>query len=312
MERGNDRPIPQFHTLGHATMDALDIPGDDSESARTRAERFIGSWYDAPLPNGYRVSNIECQKIEGSSSFYVEGTIKNTHGRRVGTFERSVSIDLEEIVVKHESMVLDDSAQGQGIAQAFNAHSMAQYQRWGVDHVHVDAGMDVGGYAWAAAGFRIDDQRGETRHQAMLGLGSRAGVRLDQMMQRGEVTPEAYHELNRKLDALLKASRDGEDIQPVHIASLGEGTHSFTKEASPYKPAYGTWPGKEMLLGSDWSGNYYLTRAPITASITINFGEAFTMTEHAPAEDGDINATRDWAPVHADVDRISEKYGQTD
>jgi hypothetical protein len=187
---------------------------------------------------------------------------------------------------------------------------MDQYQKWGVDHVHVDAGASVGGYAWAAAGFRIDDQRGETRHQAILGLGSRAGMRLDQMMQRGEITPEAYHDLNRKLDALLKASKDGEDIQPVHIASLGEGAHNFTKEATVYRPAYETWPGKEMLLGADWSGDFYLTRTPITASITINFGESFTMTEHLPAEDGDIDATRDWVPVHAAVDEIVDEFGE--
>lgn len=76
---------------------------------------------------------------------------KNT-GERVGEIGRIWSEDGLE--VSHENFVLSDKVSGAGIGKTILGNMMAIYQEQGVQRIHVDAGLDRGGYAWAKFGFR--------------------------------------------------------------------------------------------------------------------------------------------------------------
>lgn len=314
--------------------------GWEDLSTKNRSEKFVASWYEAELPNGFS-TKVKATRLS-DTDFRVEGTIHNKFGRLVGTFERTVRFDdttsyevwgdngygtdttirkhLFGTTVEHTSLILDSSAQGQGIADALNAHAMKAYQQNGVDNIKVHAGYDVGGYTWAVAGFRIDDGmpnafgefRKDTRHVMIDWMLSEGADKASRLVQDGKLTPKQGDDAIKQIEALRKASKAGEDIQPIHIASLGENTHKFKNESSSSGPLT-TWLGKEIMLGKSWGGYYYLTREPITASVTIGFGQEFTMTEHAhiPQEEGDINATRDWTEIHEQVAEYLAKYGQT-
>lgn len=313
-----ERPTPRFH--GGLTEDSMDAAGVGWEHLppTKRAEKFVASWYDAKLPNGYTIK-VKAENIMSGTLFTVEGTIHNEYGRQVGSFEREINFDMHgpehrdygTTVVKHETLVLEASAQGKGIADALNAHSMEMYRKYGVDRIETHAGYDVGGYTWAVAGFRIEGS--VPRHEEIAQL-MNDGVKykLPQLMKEGHLTEEQRDDVLHKLNALREASLAGEDIQPIHIASLGEDTHKFKREGNSGDP-YTTWVGKELLLGRNWEGVYYLAKEPVTASVTISFGGEFTMIEHpdtTPQEEGDINATRDWAEVHAQVAEYVKEYGE--
>lgn len=339
-ERGDNAPDRKIEQLDKRTMDKLDIGWEDLPTKK-RAAKFVESWYQTDLPDGYTMKVKANVGLPPITLVEVAGTIHNEHGRQVGTFERTINFDdlgayeVKETnqyghygpvrkfhygtVVTHDSLDLEASAQGHGIADAMNAHAMEAYRKYGVDHIDVTAGYSVGGYTWAVAGFRIDDGHKTAyggfegdRHEEVNGLLNAGLAKLPQLVQEGKLNEEQHAQALKQINALREASLRGEDIQPIHIASLGEDTHKFKREGNSGDP-YTTWLGKEMLLGTSWHGSYYLTKEPITASVTISFGQEFTMIEHtdtAPQEEGDINSTRDWAEVHAQVAEYVKEYGQ--
>jgi len=253
--------------LDHDTLDAVGF-GHGELDVGTRGSLFVKSFYDAKLPEGISMS-MRVEQVPGGSS-HVVGVIKNEFGRRVGNMERTIEWDDHgKTVVTHDSLVLDPEFQGRGIASAINSHAMQAYERYGVDHIVVHAGYSAGGYVWAAAGFRVrplkmDGSTGKRESQiAQFAIRASSEV-LPTLAANAHITTAQHSALQSEINRLARASADGQDIQPIHIASLGQKDMQFTKKGA--QGDYKTWPGKEILLGTTWTGEYYLGK-PLTASV---------------------------------------------
>jgi hypothetical protein len=126
--------------------------------------------------------------------------------------------------VNHNYLVLDQGQRGQGFATRFNDHAEEAYRANGIRMITLHANIDVGGYAWARAGY--DFRNGQTRRATA----ARAYV---ESVKRGD-PPEVL----RRFSGLL----GDEKTTPLDLAMVG------------HTPGATTWPGKEIMLESDWQG----------------------------------------------------------
>lgn len=277
----------------------LDALGFTEGTLKERRKAFYKSIYEHELPGGYKSKVTEVR--DDGTHVYIRGEIQNKWGSGHGSFERDISdaheyydashIEPSEygpayqnlkatsgVAVYHTSFELDSDDHRAGVGSAFIAGSVAKYRELGIDHVKVHAGDSVGGYAWAREGFRIEEgQRDrdpygsgtyQRRHDLMHPVLAHAEGQLFRLGKEREIPDEHYAEIGDALKALRSASQAGQDVQPIHIASLGEATMRYKKET--YDGGfYETWPGKEMMLGSNWRGTYYFdANRAVTAAAT--------------------------------------------
>lgn len=241
-------------------------------------EHIARQVYDADLGNGF-TSSVDHEDIEsyGAGGFvdtYINGSINRADGLKVGYWKRHFYTDDDgALVAEHQELFLDPQYQGRGIADRFNAHSIAKYQKYGVDRIELEAAADVGGYAWARQGFRLKDDvvngvaNDEYRRNFLNRQLDRTAVKFNI-----PILNEHRKRLNAEVAVLRKAIEAGEDVQPIHLASIGEKYARYTGRdiqgnsgGSPRE--YETWPGKELLLGTQWNGVYYFdTNAAVTAA----------------------------------------------
>ena len=130
------------------------------ERLKQSPEHIARQIYDTDLGNGFRsvIDEDGAFTVEGLNVMtHIEGKILNKSGQQVGQFKRKLFIDDDgKLVANHEELFLDRQYQGRGIADRFNAHAIEKYQKYGVDRIELEAGAEVGGYAWARQGFRYD------------------------------------------------------------------------------------------------------------------------------------------------------------
>ena len=234
------------------------LKGDEFQTPEQQALGLAQRMFSGDIGGGYRAvvfSNVPISDGRGITGFMAFIHILDSKGKEVGSSSRAVEADENgRLVVDHSTLFINSAHHNKGIADRFNSHNIAEYQRLGVDRITLRAGDTVGGYAWARQGFRFDDT-GEVES------GSRATFLLKQL-DRTQVmfgTPalrEHKAKLNREVAALRKAINAGEDVQPIHIASLGEKYARYLGHTDSGK-AYKTWPGKSLLLGTNWQGVYY-------------------------------------------------------
>lgn len=247
-------------------------------------EHFMMSWFEGPLPGGHKavvdaVIREEWQSVAyderrprtvpKAQGYTVTGDIVNADGASVGKFHRDVVYDpaTRAVTVTHESLMLDKKVHGQGIADAFNAHAVAKYQEYGVSEIRVHAGSTVGGYAWARQGFRISPE--EDRHIRVAEMLTSAQYQLH--AEAHHLGREATSAIQQEIKALKAANDAGEDVQPIHVAALGERVRQWTqiKSTEDHDHEYRTWLGKEALLGASWMGHYILEPGrPVVGSVS--------------------------------------------
>lgn len=255
---------PTLRTRPKATVEI-------SKMNLSEAKAFAKSLYDADLGDGYTSHVTEVQE---SGTISVVGVIMK-RGREVGSFERSIGSDepaplqrvfdrslvappprqLPAIVVSHDQLYMNPSHQSKGVGDRFNAHAVAEYQKVGVDRIVLHAGDTVGGFAWARQGFRYDeggDFHGDKRRREFL------NKQLDRMATHVNAPVVRPHTraLNRDIKALRAAIAAGEDVQPIHIASVGEKYIRY-ESRDDHANNYTNWPGKKVLLGTSWPAVYY-------------------------------------------------------
>lgn len=225
-----------------------------AEARATLATRI----YDADLGNGYQARVLGVREIPNGISVVVK--IRKGHVE-VAESSRELSIDgAGRLVAHHETLYVNPAHQNQGIADRFNAHAIAEYQKLGVDRIDLHAGDTVGGYAWARQGFRIFE--GDRKKFLLTQLD-----RVSSELHKPVVKPYAK-KLKADAEVLRKAINAGEDVQPIHIASLGE-KYARYEARDDHGNTYKTWPGKSLLIGTNWLGAYYFDAAhPVTASAT--------------------------------------------
>ncbi|GLY01594.1 hypothetical protein [Actinoplanes sp. NBRC 101535] len=181
----------------------------------------------------------------------------------------SYSQDQDLLVATHASLTIDEGLQGSGFAKAFNDHMEEWYVESGVDRIAIHASMDVGGYAWARAGFGWDTQNwgGAEADGAFTRLRSEirqlsedlsdwgAAKNRDEIRERhryGESVDVEEHLTTQKKAAeqLYRQYRtstygDADFPTPQEISQVGRDGESG---------AGATWIGKRVMLGYDWHG----------------------------------------------------------
>lgn len=168
---------------------------------------------------GIRAEVSDIRRSETFTSVTIE--MRDQAGRVVGLAGRTFD-DEDPTSVEHTLMMMDPRLQGQGFATRYNAKVEDAYRAAGIEEITLEAGKTVGGYAWARAGYDFADSR------------SRAGVARRAKESAKRYGPDVQDEIAR-VAGNRKAS-------PVEFAMIG------------HTPGATTWPGKEIMLGSDWQG----------------------------------------------------------
>ena len=269
-------------------------------------DEIVAAW-DLNLPGGYTSAHrtsqrtgtsLRRQKRDRGPSAQLDGVIRDADGQRVGAWYRSVNYDqdTDTVWVGHESLVLSEEVQGQGIASAFNAQAEDFYRAVGVDEIRLEANIDVGGYAWARAGYDWDihlpddwaDLHPDTRREWLADEMETARAILldaeDAFRLRGDLDDYLVdlEDLANRLDDAV----DLDDLPtPFELSRLG------------YRPGDTTWPGKEAMLGKSWNGVRRLDgpspRAAAQAAERVDLPDVATQLSGRVATQEEIDRIRD-------------------
>jgi GNAT superfamily N-acetyltransferase len=156
--------------------------------------------------------------------------------RPVIRMNRTATLDAAgNLQVEHGLFKIDPEFQGLGLAGRANAAMEDWYRSMGVSRITLTANIDVGGYAWAKAGWDWDVE--EVGNIEVIQV-------LNQVKgQTGLDTPE-----RKVVEGWLADVKGGGDLPlPFEVAMLG------------WAEGKKTWPGKEGMLGSFWSGEKRLS-----------------------------------------------------
>lgn len=150
-----------------------------------------------------------------------------------GAAARSFSmIDSGSMQVDHVSMLIELGWQDKGIGAALNRALEEVYRKNGVRSITVYANIDVGGYAWARAGFDWDtDYVGRPTVVSLLNrIANAPGGR------------------QSEIDKIISGMTDDPSTWPT----------PFDLSQIGWTPGASMWPGKQGLLRSAWKGIKWL------------------------------------------------------
>lgn len=203
----------------------------ESEIRRTVEERLNGEYAGLTV----RVVGVDATMDETD----VSARIVDANGNDVGSTQRIFRRSRDGTLwVYHAYLSLNRDVQGQGFAEAWNSHLMNWYSESGLDRVEVTANIDVGGYTWARQGFDWKDK------SAADGIAGRLRRHISDYADRYDAS-----QINAAQDVIDRISslRFGDPNFPTayEVSQVGR------------KPGQGrvdSWPGKNAMLGSYWSG----------------------------------------------------------
>jgi hypothetical protein len=175
-------------------------------------------------------------QADGAVSLSAAMHIMNADGQKVGETNRSITVTSDGRISAYNalmSITRKEDRQG-GFATAFNRYMEDWYiaNSEKTPKVTVSAAMSNGGFAWAMNGFRWQGSKAQQIQKARNYLATmerRAGAPADR---------EQIMALKRKLDS-------GVAVSPLEVGLVG------------WRPGMGgsdSWIGKEILNGSNWSG----------------------------------------------------------
>lgn len=223
------------------------IPSDEEEAA-DRADEITAAITEQ-LEGEYAGLTVKASEDGfelNPGSTWTAFDIVNRHGRYIGSTVREFRRDPDgALVAYHEYLGLDDEeAHDQGFARAWNAHLEQWYRESGFDRIELTANIDIGGYAWASAGYQF-----ELRSDAVKIL-RRLRAAVDALGDSPRERRQA-----QAAEAILEAARTREFGQPGYptarqISQAGRLPDQSGKDA--------VWPGKAAMLGSDWHAVKYL------------------------------------------------------
>lgn len=165
-------------------------------------------------------------------------------GRTIGKFTRHLSRENDgEIVAHHDLLQIGRTYQGSGFAEKFNANLYDWYRRSGIAKVEVHANIDVGGYTWATQGFDFAN----AQHAASFLRAAREKV--DKVLLRPPkgLTKAQVAQLN---DYLREIESGARPASAPEIARFGRQPGQGGRTS--------VWPGKWLMLRSDWNGRLFL------------------------------------------------------
>ncbi|MFI6162251.1 hypothetical protein ACIA59_20195 [Micromonospora haikouensis] len=215
--------------------------GDRNRLTREWASVLDGTYAGLTV----RTTSADPENFDGLTLVMADAEILDDDGNRVGQLLRAIVDGDDGPYAVHGYLKLDPHVQGGGFARALNAHLERWYRQAGVTHIELKANIDVGGYAWARAGYDFKSPADAIR---IIG-------RLEDYVGRAErgllnIPADRVDEQIRAADELLERARTSTfgtvDFPSAYeIAMLG------------WWPGAGrddVWIGKVTLLGSAWNG----------------------------------------------------------
>jgi len=158
------------------------------------------------------------------SGTYVSAHILDGDGNVVGVVDHNIRPAAARIV-DLAAIVLEPEHQKHGFARRYLGQLEDAFRQHGIEQIRLRT-TEVGGYAWAKAGFSFGDfhSRRDVAERA-LEIGRR-------------FSPEVQDQIRRVANNL--------NAEPIDFAMIG------------WVPGASTWPGKQIMLGSMWSGEKQL------------------------------------------------------
>lgn len=182
---------------------------------------------------GYRASVV--QASVGNNRLDVIIDIRDADDRRVGGAGRSFRRDPDgKLVVSHKHFTMEEDARGGGFSTRWLRQLEDRYRQNGVDKIEVSA-VNVGGYAWAKAGFDFANRRTAQQVADRLELRSEAPAHIF-----GD-SPQVKQQM---VDLVARTRSDNPDDWPLPMEFAMVG----------WEPGAQTWPGKDVMLGALWDG----------------------------------------------------------
>lgn len=262
------------------TADPPDLPLDNT--------RQLKQIFRADFSNGFSTTVSEMKWGRGDARFSVEGKVLNKKGKEVGDFTRVFKVKKDgTFAVEHEYLLLDKEVQGQGFAQEFNKRAFEGYQRMGVQQVELQADIDVGGYAWARAGYdwlnddvvslaemhdRIGDGRvaqtteppPRTKQQVADGFWPLSHnlykIPAERREEQAALVQKLWLDIGRTVDM------DTPDDELANIIEMWPTPYELSELGRwPGAGKDDMWIGKAILMNSNWMGVKYLEDSLVSA-----------------------------------------------
>jgi len=152
---------------------------------------------------------------------YVTLHVTDLAGAHVGEFAYRLVQRGEHGDAVFDVAHMKPEAQGQGFGTKASRHVEEVLRAYGNEKVTGYASMGGGGHAWARAGYDFEGENG-----------SRFNVR-----ERAKAKAKEYP---KEVQSEIKAVAKIKDSTPMDFAMIG------------WRPGATTWPGKEIMRGSDW------------------------------------------------------------
>lgn len=240
------RPAPPVATSSQLAG-LIDADPND-EAALAHAEQQLGEVYGGTFGG----LNVQVGSVDRATygddenlhdnGFFTRLSITDAQGQPVGRAIRSLWRDSDgNLVAGHTILELDPSVQGGRFAADFNAHMEQWYREQGVSRIELTANIDVGGYAWASAGYDFSNE--QSAHDVL-------GLLRDHI--DGMQGPDA--DAARALLARAESEPFGSANYPTpyEISQLGR------PEGDAGRGRGARWLGKDIMLSSEWEGVRWL------------------------------------------------------
>jgi GNAT superfamily N-acetyltransferase len=260
----NGRAVHGFGAEGKPLADILEqmvgAAGGDSypvEDADSIAEELAHTF-------GERTGTLAgAQLFTDTGELEIEGVIEvpdeNGDGepKEIGTYQRTFMPDGEGGVrVYHKFLALNNKHQGQGVGSEFLKASEDYYRDLGVTEITLEANIDVGGFAWTRMGF--DFQSGKT---------AKNFVKSASDVWEEDFTPK-YDDGSPKFKADL-AKLQAKVAKFDSTGDPADAPTAFEVSELGHTPGAKKWPGKALMLGSNWDGIKYLTYPETEKTTTL-------------------------------------------
>lgn len=229
----NEEDFETFETAREAAekadewrTEALERRENSEERRWEFAQIFEGEWGDFEIEGESEVD------FDGSIRF--DGRIRHIEsGEYAGEIRRTLSE--EGLSVYHSLFQMQPEYQGQGLGSELLRHSLVEYEKLGVQEVHVDAGLNVGGYAWARMGFEAS----ESQLRALID-GVPGNAKIQEALKAGHVTQE-------QLDQFARDAEDGKIQHTYELAAYGVENAWSEQVGEPKGRIYQAYDGKWVV-----------------------------------------------------------------
>lgn len=231
---------PEDYTALMAPLDG----GDNKAATESFKKIFEGEF------NGFKVS------IDGDATTYItkRGSSMKADfaitkgGKRVGKATRTFDANG---TVHHSILNVEKEHRGQGFATAFNKAAEEQYRAMGIRAITLDTD-EVGGYAWARAGYDWNLDEYDDNADFSNRLDSHLNAILAAAEQQYEDSDPAMVAIREQINELLDRSMNFADSPGATLDDDMPTPFDLTQIG--YTPGATNWPGKDGMIDANWSG----------------------------------------------------------